>query len=43
MEKHARKVPVLKKVLKNVQHLRMEQGRRGKFSSRRCTGEYKNS
>ena len=39
MQKHAGKVPVLKQILEDVQHLGMQQGRSGKFSSRRRAGQ----
>ena len=43
MQKHTGKVPVLKQVLEDVQHLGVQQGRSGKFSSRGGAGQNKNS
>ena len=43
MQKHAGKVPVLKQVLENVQHLGMQQRRCGVLSCRRGAGKHKNS
>jgi hypothetical protein len=43
MQKHTGKVPVLKQVLEDIQHLGMQQGRSGKFSSRGSAGQNKNA
>src|SRR5579864_8306277 len=43
VQKHAGKIPVLKKVLEDVQHLSMQQRRRRVLSCRRSAGKHKDS
>ena len=43
MQKHAGKIPVLKQVLEDIQHLGMQQRRCGILSGCRGTGKHKNS
>jgi len=43
MQQHAGQISVLKQVLKDIQNLRMQQGRLRKFPSSRRSSQHKNS